>query len=36
LVDTIDECGIHNTNDESFHNNIRYRAIHYYVQLKKI
>jgi hypothetical protein len=35
LVDTIDECGIHNTNDESFHNNIRYRAIHLVYTTKK-
>jgi hypothetical protein len=36
LIDTIDKCGIHNTNDESFHENVGDRTIHYYVQLKKI
>jgi len=35
LIDTIDKRGIHDTNDESFHENIRYGTIHYYVQRKK-
>jgi hypothetical protein len=35
LVDTIDKRGIHNTNDEGFHNNIRHRAIHLVYTTKK-
>jgi hypothetical protein len=30
MVDTIDKCGIHNTNDEGFHENIRHGTIHLY------
>jgi hypothetical protein len=32
LVDTIDKRGIHDTNDESFHENIRYGTIHLYIK----
>jgi hypothetical protein len=36
LIDTIDKCSIHNTNDESFHENIRYGTIHLVYTMKKI
>lgn len=32
LIDTIDKRGVHDTNDEGFHENIRYGTIHLYIK----